>query len=206
MFLRLPPALQTLILDYFNEHGDPVYAYAHMVNVMEINCKKHLLQFPISVDLEKVRNSMEHSTKCPTVQLKADMRADMNLMHLNTFDTLIQDRTVLQPTSLKMEIYGNNMAVEVLGKFHALLRWKGRVNRQLFYVTNANISNNLLPRDGCYTLGVLRPCYSLETTGNSSKFQGNTKVTPTQPTTLLDHAKIQGDSFLHCQNEGTSKE
>ena len=29
--------------DYFNKHGDPVYA--HMVNVKEINCKKHLIQF-----------------------------------------------------------------------------------------------------------------------------------------------------------------
>ena len=74
-------------LDYFNEHGDPVYVY--MVNVKEINCKKHLIQFPISVDLEKVRNSMEYFTKCPTVLLKADTGADVNLMNSNTFDTLI---------------------------------------------------------------------------------------------------------------------
>ena len=32
-------------LDYFNEHGDPVYAHAHMVSVKEINHKKHLIQF-----------------------------------------------------------------------------------------------------------------------------------------------------------------
>ena len=43
----------------------------------------------------------------------------------------------------------------------------------------------------------------METTENSSKFQGNTRVTPTQPTAHLDHAKMQGDSFLHCQNEET---
>ena len=48
--------------------------------------------------------------------------------------------------------------------------------------------------------------YSVEMTENSSKFQGNTKVTPTQPTAHLDHAKMQGDSFLHFQNEGTSVE
>ena len=104
-----------------------------------------------------------------------------------------------------MEAYGNS-AVEVLGKFHAFLRWKGHVYRQLFYVTNANDSPNLLSWDGCYTLGVIRPCYSVETTENSSKFQGNTKVAPTQPVTHLDHAKMQGDSFKHCQNEGTVKE
>ena len=153
--------------DYFNEHGDPVYA--HMVNVNEIHWKKHLIQFPISVDLEKVRNSMECSTRCPTVLLKADTGADMNLMNLNTFDTLIKDRTILQPSSLRMEAYESG-AVEVLGKFHVFLRWKGCVYRQLFYVTNANDSPNLLSWDGCYTLGVIRPCYSVETTENASEF------------------------------------
>ena len=38
--------------DYFNEHSDPVYA--HMVNVKEMNHKNYLIQFPISVDLEKI--------------------------------------------------------------------------------------------------------------------------------------------------------
>ena len=94
----------------------------------------------------------------------------------------------------------------MLGKFHAFLRWKGHVYRQLFYVTNANSSPNLLSRDCCYTLGVLKPCYSVETTQNSSKFQGNTKATPTQPTTHLDNTQMQGDTFLHFQNEGTSVE
>ena len=107
-----------------------------MVNVKEINCKKHLIQFPISTDLEKVRNSVENSTKCPTVLLKADTSADVNLMNAKTFDTLFKDRTVLQPSSLRMEAYGNNTSVEVLGRFHAFLRWKGKVYRQLFYVTN----------------------------------------------------------------------
>ena len=111
-----------------------------MVNVKEINCKKHLIQFPISVDFKKVRNSEE----CSTVLLKADTGADVNLMNSNTFDKLIKDRTVLELTSLRMEAYGNNIAVTVLGKFHAFLRWKGHVYRQLFYVINANTSPNLL--------------------------------------------------------------
>ena len=102
-----------------------------------------------------------------------------------------------------MEAYGNNSTVEVLGKFHVFLRWKGRVYRQLFYVTNANNSPNLLSRDGCYTLGVIKPCYSVESTGNSSKFQGNLEVTPTQPTVTSEKAKLHGDSFIHCGNEGT---
>ena len=51
--------------------------------------KKHLIQFPIGVDYKKVRNLMEPSTKYPTVLLKADIEADVNLMNLNIFDKLI---------------------------------------------------------------------------------------------------------------------
>ena len=151
--------------DYFNEHGDPVYA--HMANVKEINWKKHLIQFPIGADLEKVRNSMENSTKCPTTLLKADTGSDVNLMNTNTFDTLIKDRTILQPSSLRMEVYGNS-AVEVFGKFHAFLRWKGCVYRQLFYVTNANDLPNLLSWDSCY---ISRCDKALLLCGNYRKFQ-----------------------------------
>ena len=60
---------------FYNEHGDPVYA--HMVSVFD-NKHKHLIQFPISTELEKVRNIVE-SSKCSTVLLKADTGADVNL-------------------------------------------------------------------------------------------------------------------------------
>ena len=103
-----------------------------MVNVKEINHKKYLIQFLISTNLEKMRNLVEVSTKCPTVLLKADTSADVNLMNAKTFDSIFQDRTVLQPSSLIMEAYRNNTVVEVLGRFHAFLRWKGKVYRQLF--------------------------------------------------------------------------
>ena len=63
-------------------------------------------QYSISTDLEKVRNSVESSTKCPTVLLKADTGADVNLMNSQTFDSIFHDRTVLQPSSLRMEAYG----------------------------------------------------------------------------------------------------
>ena len=52
--------------------------------------------------------------------------------------------------------------VKVLGMFHAFLRWKARVYKQLFYVTDCDRSPNLLSRDACYTLGVLKPCYTVE--------------------------------------------
>ena len=50
-----------------------------------------------------------------------------------------------------MENYGNS-TVKVLGMFHAFLRWKDRVYKQLFYVTDCDRSPNLLSRDACYTL------------------------------------------------------
>ena len=130
-------------LDYFNEHGDPVYAHTYMVHVMEINWKKHLIQFPIITDFKKVRNLVDTS-KCPTVLLKADTGVGVNLMNSITFDKMIGDRSVLQLTSLRMEAYGNNTEFQVLGNLHAFLRWKGCVYRQLFYITNANASPNLL--------------------------------------------------------------
>ena len=191
----------TNVPDYYNKHGDPVYA--HMVNVQDNKCK-HLIQFPISTELEKVRNSVESSInngKCPTVLLKADTSADVNLMNSRTLDTLFnRDRTILQASSLRMEAYGNSV-VEILGKFHVFLRWKGRVYRQLFYVTSAYNSPNLLLRDGCYTLSVIKPCYSMELTGNSSKFQGNPEAAPTQPTVASEKAKLHVGSSVHCENE-----
>ena len=102
-----------------------------------------------------------------------------------------------------MEAYGNNTSVEVLGRFHIFLRWKGKVYRQLFYVTNVNNSPNLLSRDSCYTLSVIKPCYSVESTGNSSKFQGNPEAAPTQPATTSEKAKLHVRSSVHCESEGT---
>ena len=56
MFQRLPPILQT-INQIISMSMVTLYMLMLMVNVKEINHKKHLIQFPISVDLEKVRNS-----------------------------------------------------------------------------------------------------------------------------------------------------
>ena len=92
--------------------------------------------------------------------------------------------------------------MEVFGRFHSFLRWKGKVYRELFYVTNTNNLPNLLLRDGCYTLSVIKPCYSVESTGNSRKFQENPEVAPTQPETASEKAKLHVGSSVHCGNEG----
>ena len=179
--------------DYFNEHGESVYTHAHMVHAKELNKKKHLIQFLISVNLEKVKKPAEGP--CPTVLLKADTGAAVNLLNSLTFDKIIGDRSLFQPSILRMEAYGNSM-VSVLAKFYTFLRWKGRVYKQLFYVTTANASPNLLSRDGCYTLGVLKPCYLVETMKSSS----------TQPKTDLEQCQMHGDSTQHLTKKGTNEE
>ena len=173
--------------DNFDKHGEPVYAHALMVHTKVIHKKKHLIQFLIGVNLEKVRKLVEGP--CPTVLLKANTGADVNLLNSATFNKIIGDRSLLQPSTLRMEAYGNS-TVPVLGNFHAFLRWKGRIYRQLFFITTANASPNLLSRDSCYTLGVLKPCYSVEISRSSSRFQGIPQAKPTQPTTDLNQSKM----------------
>ena len=145
-----------------------------MVNVPHVN--KHLIKFPIALDHMTLRdrNKMENSTgstghtNCSTVLLKADTGADVNLMNKQMFNQLFcEGKGVLQLTPIRMENYGNT-AVKVLGMFHAFLRWKDKVYKQLFYVTDCDRSPNLLSRDACYTLGVLKPCYTVENSTDST--------------------------------------
>ena len=144
---------------YFNDEGQPVYAY--MVSVPHAN--KHLIRFPITLEPMSLRRKgmhMDSSLSTPHVLLKADTGADVNLINRKTFNQLF-DSKVLKPTPIRMENYGNS-TVKVLGMFHAFLRWKEKVYQQLFYVTDCDRSPNLLSRDACYTLGVLKPCYTVE--------------------------------------------
>ena len=143
---------------YYDELGEPVYVQTYAVQVNGKHRNKHLIQLPQSINLEKVRKLTE---SCPTILLKVDTGADVNLLNSTTFDWVIGDRSILQPSSLEMENYGSSR-IEVLGKFSVFLRWKGKIYRQPFFVTMANTSPNLLSRDACYTLGVVRPCYAVE--------------------------------------------
>ena len=143
---------------YYDELGEPVYAQTYAVQINGKNKNKHLIQLPVSVNLEKVRKPVE---SFPTILLKVDTGADVNLLNSTKFDQVIGNRSILQPSTLKMEMYGSSR-VEVFGKFHAFMRWKGKIYRQPFFVTTANTSPNLLSRDACYTLGVMRPCYAVE--------------------------------------------
>ena len=172
---------------FFDDDRQPIFV--HMVSVLHSKKQKHLIKFPIALDyrtlrgnsewkgVENLSNSTKHSR---TVLLKADTGANMNLMNKQTFDQLFGDvRNLLQLTPIRMENYGNS-AVKVLGMFHVFLRWKDKVYRQLFYVTNCNRSPNLLSHDACYTLGLLKPCYTMEKSGESNGNSGNSTQNDTE--------------------------
>ena len=168
---------------YFNDEGQPVYTY--MVSVPHANVNKHLIKFPVALEPTTLKGNNAQDSPQSTVLLKADTGADINLMNRKTFNQLFGEaKEVLKPTPIKMENYGNT-AVKVLGMFHAFLRWKDKVYRQLFYVTDCDRSPNLLSRDACYILGVLKPCYTVEKT--TSK---NTTKTTSSPTV---NASTKGD-------------
>ena len=150
---------------YFNDEGQPVYTY--MVSVPHANVNKHLIKFPVALEPTTLKGNNADSPQS-TVLLKADTGADVNLMNRKTFNQLFGEaKEVLKPTPIKMENYGNT-AVKVLGMFHAFLRWKDKVYRQLFYMTDCDRSPNLLSRDACYILGVLKPCYTVENTSKNT--------------------------------------
>ena len=142
---------------------------------------------------------MVHSPQ--SVLLKAYTGADVNLMNRKTFDELFgQAKGVLQLTPIRMENYGNT-AVKVLGMFHAFLRWKDKVYKQLFYVTDCDRSPNLLSRDACYTLGVLKPCYTVENSSNSAE----STVSPVKHSYASNRGDVVADSFLHQKMKESEK-
>ena len=193
---------------YFNDEGQPAYTY--MVSVPHVN--KYLIKFPIALEYTTLRgsreewNNMENSTKSTTcstqsVLLKADTGTDVNLMNRKTFDQLFgQAKGVLQPTSIRMENYGNT-AVKVLGMFHMFVRQKDKVYKQLFYITDCDRSSNLLSRDACYTLGVLKPCYAVENSTNSTDYT----VSPVRHTHASHKSDLVAKSFLHQKMSGSEK-
>ena len=173
---------------YFSDEGQPVYTY--MVSVPHVN--KHLIKFPITLEPTTLRSNKNNASSLQSTQsvlLKADTGADVNLMNRKTFDQLFGGaKGVLQPTPIKMENYGNT-AVKMLGMFHVFLRWKDKVYKQLFYMTDCDRSPNLLSRDACYILGVLKLCYTVE---NSSSPTVNASKKGDVVAKSFHHQKMNG--------------
>ena len=130
---------------------------------------KHLIKFPVAhwiqPALRRKGNNMDSSPSTPsTVLLKADTGADVNLMkRKNIWPTLWwRQQKCLKPTPIKMENYGNS-AVKVLGMFHAFLRWKDKVYRQLFLCDRLWQIPQLAVKGCLFTFWeFLKPCYIVE--------------------------------------------
>ena len=189
----------------FDDDGQPVYTY--MISVPHVN--KHLIKFPIALDHSTLRgrNKMENSTgstghsNCSTMLLKADTGADVNLLNKQIFNQLFGKAKVLQLTPIRMENYGNT-AVKVLRMFHAFLRWKDKVYKQLFYITDCDRSPNLLSRDACYTLGVLKPCYTVEnSTGSTDSTHASNKDDLVAKLFLHQKMKESERKLSNCSNK-----
>ena len=149
-----------------------------------------------------MENSTDSTVRSPqTVLLKADTGADVNLMNRQRFNQLFcRAKDVLQPTPIRMENYGNTV-VKVLGMFHVFLRWKDKVYKQLFYVTDCDRSPNLLSRDAFYILGVLKPCYTVENSTDST----DSTLSPVTPIHASNRDDFATKSFLHQKMKGTEK-
>ena len=186
---------------YVDDGEQPVYTY--MVSVPHVN--KHLIKFPIALEHTILRKKINMDSP-QSVLLKEDTGADMNLMNRKTFNQLFGEAKVLQLTPIKMENYGNT-AVKVLGMFHAFLRWKDKVNRQLFYMTDCDRSPNLLSRDACYILGVLKPCYTVENSTNStdsivsSRKHASNKGDVVADSSLYQKIKESEKKLSNCSNK-----
>ena len=184
---------------YFNDEGQPVYTY--MVSVPHANVNKHLIKFPVALEPTTLKGNNADSPQS-TVLLKADTGADVNLMNRKTFNQLFGEaKEVLKQTPIKMENYGNT-AVKVLGMFHAFLRWKDKVYRQLFYMTDCDRSPNLLSRDACYILGVLKPCYTVEKTTSKNT---TTKTTSSPTVNASTKDDVVAKSFHHQKMNGSEE-
>ena len=98
--------------DYFDEFGEPVYLQTYLVHAKEIHKKR--TSHPVSNKcILRERKPVEGP--CPTVLLKANTGADVNLLNSSTFDRIIGDRSILEPST-----YQNGS----VWKFHCRCTWK----------------------------------------------------------------------------------
>ena len=122
-----------------------------------------MIKFPIGMEFSKLD---QH------ILMKADTGADINVISENTFKELFPNGSFQHELCI-LENYGNS-SIRTLGKFTGFLRWKGKVWKQTFFVTNANDSPNLLSRQACFTMGILKPCF--EVRKNSMNLKKETEL------------------------------
>ena len=87
------------------------------------------------------------------------------------------------------------------GSMHFYIERTGFTSKFSMLLTDS--SCNLLSRDACYTLGVLKPCYTVEKQlgiNENSTHSTQPQVTPIHSSKLS--SKV-GNSFLHQEMKGT---
>ena len=144
---------------YYDELGEPVYAQMYAVQVNARNRNQHLIQLPISVNLEKVRKQTE---SCPTIPLKIDTGADVNLLNSTTFDLVNGNRSILQSLITRngeLWQFQDSSAWKILCILWDL-QGRSTDNPSLWQLPTHD--PDLLSRDACYALGVVKPCYAVE--------------------------------------------
>ena len=180
---------------YFNDEGQPVYTY--MVSVPHANTNKHLIKFPVALDPTTLKgNNADSLQSTPsTVLLKADTGADINLMNRKTFDQLWRQQSVETYTYQDGKLW--EFCSESVRNVPCFSQVERQGLQQLFYVTDCDRSPNLLSRDACYILGVLKPCYTVEKT--------STQKTTTPTVNACAKGDVAAKSFHHQKMNGSEE-
>ena len=134
------------------ECGEPVYMQSHMLQTVYSQQQKIpekstlMIEFLISLHYEDLNLK---------IMLKVDIGSDISL---RTFQRLFPHQPLTKSTLL-LENYANS-PVSIIGKFKALILWKGKIFCQEFHVRNVNSSPNLLSRDASFQMKVLQTCFA----------------------------------------------
>ena len=144
---------------YYNEHGAPVYEQ-NMVKLPRISNKSRTdlkIEFPIG---------MSHNALEKKVVLLADTGCDVNCINEETYHKVFPGIPLKKDPSI-LNNYGGE--IEYIGTFTGFLRWKGKVWKQVFYVTKANKFPNLLCRSACFTMGILKVNFQVQVPVNGNQ-------------------------------------
>ena len=106
-------------------------------------------------------------------------------------------RTIYVNTNLYSALGGTCSSYQLCFTIAAAKANHHKVYKQLFYITDCDRSPNLLSRDACYILGVLKPCYTVE---NSSSPTVNASKKGDVVAKSSLHQKMNGTEVKVCNN------
>ena len=89
--------------------------------------------------------------------VRVDTGADVNCMNEKTFNEIFPE-VQLSVCPHEIQNFGNSVAdISILGQFNAYLDFRGIKYQNIFIVTDANDSPNLLSHGATFRMGVLIP-------------------------------------------------